>query len=156
MAEYTAVAPQTINPGESWIFTATTTPCNRGLVRHSDGTSTFLLSGWTPFNNSCRCCGNGQSVDYLIDFKGNIAVAEGGTAGPISVAITVDGSTVPASTMISTPTAAEAYNNVSVGMSVPIFSGCCQTVAVTNTSNQPILAQQGLIRITRPDLYYSR
>lgn len=157
MAEYGANDVQTINPGESAVFTATFSPCRRGLVRHSDGTGNFLLSGWMPPRNRCSCCGCGSDeAEYLIDFGANIAVPTDGTAGEISVAIAVDGGTIPASTMIVTPAAVEEYFNISRGMTVDIFNGCCQTVTVRNTSDQPILMQNATIRITRPDLLVTR
>lgn len=150
MAEYTSVAVQTINPGESAVFTATTSRCRRGLVRHADGTSGFLLSGWLP-NNSCPCRRN-DTAEYLVDFGANIAIPTGGTVGPISVALAIDGGTIPASTMIVTPAAVDQYFNIGRNISADIFDGCCQTVTVRNTSDQPILMQQANIRFTRPDL----
>ena len=157
MAEYSANAVQTINPGESAVFTSTMFPCDRGFVRHGDGTANFLLSGSTPNYNTCPCCNNfNRSAEYLVDFGANVAVPTGGTAGEISVAFTIDGGTVPYSEMIVTPAAVEEYFNVSKGVTVPIFNGCCQTVTVRNTSDQPILMQNASIRFTRPDLLYSR
>lgn len=152
MAEYTAVAVQTINPGESAVFTATTSPCKRGFVRHSDGTGGFLLSGWVPNSFRCPCQSSAQSAEYLVDFGANIAVPTGGTVGEISVAIAIDGGTVPASTMIVTPAAVENYFNVSRNITVDIFNGCCQNVVIRNTSDQPILMQNATVRFTRPDL----
>lgn len=151
MAEYSAVARQTVAPGAFVVFTETNVPCYRRLVRHSDGTSGFLLSGWTPNNNGCCCCQN-QEADYFTYFNANIAISEGGTAGPISLAITVDGSPVPASTMISTPAAAEEFNSVSTQLTVPIFTGCCQSVAVQNTSTQPIDIEGAILGFRRFDL----
>ena len=156
MAEYTANAVQTVNPGETIVFTSTASPCTRGLVNHFDGTGGFLLSGWVPSSNCCPCQRNNTPAEYLVDFGANIAVPTGGTAGPISVAFTIDGGTVPASNMIVTPAAVEEYFNVSRGMTVDIFNGCCQTVSVRNTSDQPILVQNATIRFSRPDLLYSR
>ena len=48
MAEYSANALQTVNPGETVIFTEAPVPCNRGFVRHRDDTGVFILSGWLP------------------------------------------------------------------------------------------------------------
>ena len=48
MAEYSSVAVQTVNPGETVVFTNTEVPCNRGFVRHRDGTGNFLLAGYVP------------------------------------------------------------------------------------------------------------
>lgn len=152
MAEYSANAPQTVNPGETVVFTTTSVPCNLGLVRHRDGTGSFLLSGLSGNQNGCCRCGCWRnSVWYGVDFGANIAVPTGGTAEAISIAITIDGATVPASTMEVTPATVEEYFNVARSLSVPIFKGCCETVAIRNTSNQPILVQNASIRFTRSD-----
>ena len=157
MAEYSANAVQTVNPGETVIFTEAPVPCNRGLVRHRDGTGNFLLSGFVPnsFSRGC-CCNRTNSANYLIDFGANIAIPTGGTPGEISIAITIDGSTIPSSTMIATPAAVEEYFNVSRAINARIWRGCCETIAVRNTSDQPILVQNANIIFSRPDLIVTR
>ena len=151
MAEYGA-ASQIVNPGESVVFTVTSVPCERGLIRHRDGTGSFLLSGWVPNKNTCRCRRNDQSAQYLVDLGSNISVPTGGTVGTISVALQIDGSTVPYSTMSVTPAAVEEPFNVSRSISVPVWRGCCETVSVVNISDQPVQFDNTSIRITRPDL----
>ena len=155
MAEYSANAVQTVNPGESITFTSTVFPCDRGFVRHGDGTGNFLLSGWVPSTN-CPCCNTNRSAEYLVDFGANIAVPTGGTVGQIALAIAVDGGTITYSEMDATPAAVEEYFNVSRAITVPIFNGCCQTVTVRNISEQPISVKNASIRFSRPDLLYSR
>lgn len=150
MAEYSNNAIQTVNPGETIIFTEAPSPCRRGFVRHRDDTGNFLLSGATPYRRRC-CCGN-NSAEYLVDFGCNIAIPTDGTVEPISVAITLDGSTIPATTMIVTPAAVEEYWNVSRAVGVQVWRGCCETLAVRNTSAQPILIQNANIIFNRPDL----
>ena len=142
MAVYSANAVQTVNPGESVIFTATNEPCRFGFIRHRDETGSFLLSGRT---NCCRK----QSVPYFVDFGANIAVATGGTVGPISLGIAVDGANVPASEMIVTPAAVEEFFNVSREIMVDIWAGCCESVSIRNLSDQPILVQNATVDISR-------
>lgn len=158
MAEYTNNAVQTVNPGETVIFTASPNPCRRGLVRHRDDTGNFLLSGFVPSCGcGCPCCNNySRSATYLCDFGANIAVPTGGTVGPISLAIAIDGATVPSSTMIVTPAAVEEYFNVSRAINIDIWNGCCETVTIRNTSDQPILVQNANVIFSRPDLLLSR
>jgi len=91
-----------------------------------------------------------------VDFGANIAIPTGGTPGAISLAIQIDGSTIPSSTMIVTPAAVEEFDNVSRAINVPIWRGCCESVAVRNTSDQPILVQNANIIFSRPDLAVSR
>ena len=159
MAEYSANAVQTVNPGESIIFTDTPVPCERGFIRHRDDTGSFLLSGYVPNPgyNCCRCNRNqNRSANYLVDFGANIAIPTGETVGPISVAITIDGTTVPSSTMIVNPAAVEDYFNVSRAINVQVWKGCCETVSIRNTSDIPILVQNANVLFSRPDLLYTR
>lgn len=149
MAEYTANGVQVVNPGESVIFTDSQNPCKRGFVLHRDGTGNFLLKGWVPNRCNCNCI---KSAQYLIDFGANISIPTGGTVEPISVAITLDGATLPASTMIVTPAAVDEYFNVSRAVNANVWNGCCETITIRNTSDQPIQVQNANIIITRPDL----
>lgn len=155
MAEFSANAIQTVNPGESVVFTTTRNACRRGFVRHRDDTGEFLLSGNVPFNGY-PCCNHNQSAEYLVDFGANIAIPTGGTVGEISLAIMVGNATDPATTMRVTPAAVEEYFNVSRATNVPIWSGCCEYVSIRNTSDQPILVQNANVIFSRPDLLYSR
>lgn len=156
MAEYSAALQQTVNPGETIIFTEAPIPCTRGLVRHRDDTGSFLLSGYIP--NSWRgcCCNRANAANYLVDFGCNIAVPTGGTPGQISVAIQIDGSTIASSIMSATPAAVEEFFNISRAVNVPVWRGCCETVSVKNISDQPILVQNANIIFSRPDLNVTR
>ena len=156
MAEYSANAVQIVNPGESIIFTTTVQPCRRNFVRHRDDSGNFLLSGWTPNQYGCGCGFNpyirGRDANYLIDFGANISIPEDGTVEEISVAISLDGSTLPASTMRVTPAAVDEYFNVSRAINVDIWYGCCETITVRNTSTQPIQVENANIIFNRSDL----
>lgn len=143
MAEYSADAIQTVNPGETVVFDTTVSHCRYGNIKHRDSTGNFLVSGRTSGFNCCR------NVPYLVAFGANIAIPTGGTVGPISLAIAIDGTTIPASSMIVTPAAVEEYFNVSREISAQIWAGCCETISVRNTSDQPILVQNANIILTR-------
>lgn len=155
MAEWSSNALQTVNPGETIIFTENPVPCRRGLIRHRDDTGTFLLAGYVPRQYGCQC-NRQRSANYLVDFGANIAIPTGGTVGAISVALTIDGATIPASNMIVTPAAVEQFFNVSRAINASVFNGCCESLAVRNTSDQPILVQNSNIIISRPDLAVTR
>ena len=154
MAEYTNNSVQTVNQGETVIFTDVAVPCNRGFVRHRDGSGNFLLSGWVPSSYGCGC--RNKSANYLVDFGANIAIPTTGTVGAISLAISLDGSVLPSSTMIVTPATVDEYFNVSRAINADVWRGCCETLSITNTSDQPILVQNANIIITRPDLAITR
>ena len=123
MAEYLANALQAVDLNAPILFDASI-PCNRGNVLHEDQTGIFILRG-----NTCNCFAR-----YQITFNGNIAVPEGGTAGPIAVAITVNGEARPTSRAIVTPAAVEEYNNVTSTALITVPKGCCFTVAVRAVS----------------------
>lgn len=154
MAEWTSVAAQTVNPGESIVFTDNPDRCERGFVRSRAGSGNFLLSGWTP--NRRRCCCRDNSARYNVDFGANIAIPTGGTPGEISVAVVLDGGTLADSIMRVTPAAVEEYFNVSREIGVSVWNGCCQTLTIRNVSDQPILVQNASVVFSRPDLQLSR
>lgn len=95
-------------------------------------------------NNPCAEYGR-----LKITFGANIAVPTGGTVEPISVAITVNGVAEPATTMIVTPAAVDEYSNISREVEIPIPRGCCQNVAITNTSSQAISMSNAIIDLDR-------
>jgi hypothetical protein len=88
----------------------------------------------------------------MVDFGANIAVPDGETVGEISLALVIDGATIPASTMEVTPAAVEEFFNVSRAINVQVWRGCCETVAVRNTSAIPILVENANIVFNRPDM----
>lgn len=145
MAEYTAVAAQTVQPGQDVIFTEQSVPGLRDLVRHRDGSGNFLFSG-----NVCGGCRCSRSIVYPVDFGANVAIPEGGTVGPVSLALVIDGSVIPASTMTVTPAAAGDFFNISRQIGVEVWRGCCETVAVRNIGTEPIVVTQATIDIDAP------
>lgn len=148
MAEWSSVARQIVNPGEAIVFTENPVPCTRGLVKHRDDSGTFNLNGnvSSAVPHGCPCCRD-NSVQYDVFFGANIAVPEGETVGPISVAFEVGNGTLLGTTMISTPAAVEEFNNVARSTNVPVFKGCCQDFAIRNTSSIPIAVQYANVKI---------
>ena len=142
MAEYRYNAIQNIPANGTIIFSNDFFPCNKGLIVHQDDSGLFQVRGIV--NNPCAEYGK-----LKINFSANVGVPEGGTVEPITLAITVNGVTEPATTMISTPAAVEEYNNVSREVEIPIPRGCCQNVSVTNTSTQAIEVQNAIIDLDR-------
>lgn len=142
MAEYRYNAIQTIPPNGTVIFSNDFFPCNKGLIVHQDDSGLFQIRGIV--NNPCAEYGK-----LKVNFGANVGIPTGGTVEPITLAITVNGVTEPATTMISTPAAVEEYNNVNREVEIPIPRGCCQNVAVTNTSTQSIEVQNAIIDLDR-------
>lgn len=128
--EITASALQTVAVGQNVLFTETPV-CGSNCIVHRDGSGIVTLRGQT---NQCR-------ARYRVSFGANISVPTGGTPGPISVAIAIDGEPLAASTAIVTPTVVDAFFNVSLDTFIEVPRGCCVTVAVENTSDQAINVQ---------------
>lgn len=103
-------------------------PCNRGRIYHDDGNGTFQLRGMNQ-NRGCNCCCQ-NLTEYQVTFNGNIAIPEGGTVGPIAVALTIGGEPIGSSRAIVTPAAVEEYFNVTATKIVKIPWGCCPSLSV--------------------------
>lgn len=106
-------------------------PCSRGLIYHDDGNGTFQLRG---LNRQGCPCGCQKLTEYVVEFSGNIGIPEGGTAGPIAVALTIGGEPIASSRGIYTPTAAETYQEVTARKIVKIPWGCCPSLSVEYVS----------------------
>lgn len=101
--------------------------CSKGYVIHRNESGLVTLRGIV--NNPCS-----NFARYQVTFNGNIAVPTGGTVGPISVAIAIDGEPVLTSNAIVTPAAVDQYFNVTSTAIVTVPKGCCFNVSVENTS----------------------
>lgn len=139
MAEYTAIALQTVAAGQNVAFTESPVACNRGYVNHRDGSGIFTLRGIT---NQCR-------ARYKVTYGGNISIPTGGTVGPISIALAIEGEPLASATAIVTPAAVNEFFNVFVAVYIEVPRGCCLSVAVENTSDQAINVQNSNIIIER-------
>ena len=138
MAEFTNVALQTVAVGQNVLFNETPI-CGGANVYHREG------SGIVRIRNITQQC----LAKYKISFGGNIQIPTGGTVESISLAIALDGETLGSATMIVTPAAVEDFWNVFKEIYVKIPRGCCATVAVENTSTQPIEVQNANLIVER-------
>ena len=136
--EIIANALQTVAAGANVLFTDTVTSGNCSIV-HRDDSGLVTLRGIT---NQCR-------ARYRVSFGGNIAIPDGGTVEPISLALAINGEPIGATTMIVTPTATEAFFNVFAAVFIDVPAGCCSQVSVTNTSLQPIDVQNANLIVER-------
>jgi len=127
MAEFTYNPIQLVEPSQNVILN-TSIGCNRGYVLHRNESGIVTLRGIV--NNACGCFAR-----YQVTFNANIAVPEGGTVGPISVALAIDGEPILTSRAIVTPAAVDEYFNVTSTAIITVPKGCCFTVAVENASS---------------------
>lgn len=126
MSEYVYNPIQLVEAGQNVILNDVI-PCPKGYVLHRNQSGIVTLRGIV--NNPCGCFAR-----YQVTFNGNIAVPESGTAGPISVALALDGEPIQTSKAIVTPAAADEYFNVTSTAIITVPKGCCFTAAVENTS----------------------
>ena len=138
MAEFVNATEQTVEASQNVILTDAI-PCNKGYVLHRNGSGIVVLRGIT---NHCF-------ARYQVTFNGNIAVPDGGTVAPISVALALDGEPLATSKAIVTPAAAEEFFNVTSTAIITVPKGCCFTVAVENTSAEPILVANANLTVSR-------
>lgn len=138
MAEFINGLLQTVAAGANVLFTET--PVRGGAcIVHRAGSGIVTLKGMT---SQCRAL-------YRVSFGGNVAIPEGGTVGPISLAIAIEGEPLASATMIETPAAAEEFSNVYATAVVEVPRGCCVTVGVRNTGPDPIDVQNANLIVDR-------
>ena len=125
--EIIANALQTVQANQNVYFTDTIVG-GGSTFSHRDNSGLVTMRG-----NTCQC-----RARYRVTFGGNRALPEGGTAGPISLAIAIDGEAVPSSTMTVTPTVVESFFNVFASVFIDVPKGCCMTVSVQNISTVPV------------------
>lgn len=130
MAEFTYNPVQTVQPNQPVVL-QTTIGCPKGYIYHRNNSGIVTLRGIT---NNCF-------ARYQVTFNGNIAIPDGGTVGPISVAIALDGEPILTSRAIVTPAATateppttENFFNVTSTAIINVPRGCCFNVSVENTS----------------------
>ena len=124
-AEYSAITAQTIAVDENVIFTNGSRACRKGFIQHRDTSGIFFLKG----SNGCN------KAVYRVTFNGNIAIAEGGTVEPISIALTINGEQLGNALATVTPAAVGDFFNVSISTFIDVPCGCCVTVSVENVSD---------------------
>lgn len=127
LAEYTNVFLQGVAANQNAVFSETPV-CGSNSIVHREGSGIVTLRGLT----------NQRCARYKVVFGGNIAIPTGGTVGPISVAIAVEGEALGSATAIVTPAAVGDFFNVFAAVLVSVPKGCCVTVSVKNTSTQEI------------------
>ena len=138
MAEFTAVALQNVAENQNIQFTETPV-CGNCSIVHREGSGLVTLRGLT---NQCR-------ARFRVFFSGNIAIPTGGTVGPISLAISINGEPVSSTNMIVTPAAVEEFQNVASAVFLDIPAGCCSQISVKNTSSQAIDVQNANLIVER-------
>lgn len=123
--EITANAIQTVQTGSNILFNTTPVGGSASII-HRDGSGIVTLRGLTSTQDRAR---------FRIMFGANVALPEDTTPiTPISFAIAINGEPIQTSAMVSTPAAANQYNNIFGALFIDIPIGCCSQIAVQNLS----------------------
>ena len=136
--EIIANALQTVPANQNVYFTDTIT-CGNCAITHRDDSGLVTLRGMT---GQCR-------ARFRVSFGANIAVPTGGTVGPISLAIALDGEAARSTTMTVTPTVADAFFNVFSSVFIDVPRGCCVTISVKNITDVDIDVQNANLIVDR-------
>lgn len=136
--EIIANALQTVPANQNVYFTDTVVSGNC-VIAHRDDSGLINLKGLT---NQCR-------ARFRVAFGANIGLPTGGTVGPISLAISIDGEPVRATTMTVTPAAVEQFFNVSSSVFVDVPRGCCVTISVQNITDDDVDVQNANLIVDR-------
>lgn len=139
MAEFTSVALQTVAANGNVLLTETPVRSRSGAVVHREGSGVITLRGCA---SQCRAL-------YKVTFGGNVAIPTGGTVGPITLAIAIEGEPLASATMIETPTAAEAFSNVFAAVLIAVPGDCCVTIGVRNIGPDPVDVQNANVIVER-------
>ena len=131
----------------------TSIPCNRGNVYHEGNTGNFILKG---ASNNGNCCN--QYAQYQVTFNGNIAIPEGGTVGPIAVALAVNGEPRLTSRAIITPAAVEEFGNVTSTAIIKVHRCCCFSLSVdaVPATTDPTVTPVPVIEVQNANLTITR
>lgn len=136
--EITANALQTVEANQNVLFTDTVV-CGSCSIIHRGGSGLVTLRGIT---NQCR-------ARFKVTFGANVALPAGGTVGPISLAIAINGEPVATTTMIETPAAVEEFSNVFSAIYIDVPANCCSQISVRNITDQAIDVQNANLIVER-------
>lgn len=137
--EITANALQSVTSGSNVVFTNTAVKGSKCIL-HREGSGLVTLRGIT---NQCK-------ARFKITFGANVALPTGTSpVAPILMALAINGEPVQTTTMISTPTVVESFDNVSRTLFVDIPAGCCSQISVENTGTTSVSVQNASLIIER-------
>lgn len=150
MAEFTYNPVQLVNSNQPVVLNNSII-CPKGYVIHRNESGIVTLRG--VVNNPYSCFAR-----YQVTFNGNIAVPEGGTPGPIAIALTLGGEPILTSRAIVTPAAADEYFNVTSTAIITVPKGCCFNISVDNISEStdPATIPAPQISVQNANLVVSR
>ena len=123
--EYSYPLTQTVEVDNNILFLNGNRCCKKGLITHNDNSGVFRIKG---VSNCCKTI-------YKVHFNANVAISEGGTVEPITIALTQNGEILRNSVATVTPAEIGDFFNVSFETFIELPCGCCDTISVRNISD---------------------
>ena len=150
MAEFAYNPIQLVEPNQN-VLLDTVIHCNKGYVFHRENSGIVILRGIVNCPQACF-------ARYQVTFNGNIALPEGATVGPISVALAIDGEPIQTSRAIITPAAVDEYGNVTSTAIIKVPRGCCFSVSVdaVPATTDPTVTPAPIIEVQNANLVINR
>lgn len=139
MSKFTYTALQTIPAGGNALLTDAEARCCKCRSAGLTDTGVVRLLG-----ASSQPCAR-----YGVRFGANVAIPAGGTAGPISLALVVDGVVLPSSIAIVTPAAAGDFWHITIDDSVDVPYHSSSQIAVRNDGTDEIEMQNAVLLVHR-------
>lgn len=137
MAEFTGIFVQQVTAGQNALLSENVVRSR--CVNHRNGSGLICIA-----NSGSDC----NPARYRIFAKGNIAIPTGGTVGPISLALAINGEVLRSSIATVTPAAVEDF--FSVAFEEIVCAGKCQVnVAVVNPNTQTIEIENLVVIVER-------
>lgn len=120
MIQLTNTAAQTLAPGQALTFDTV-------ILRSGCGEAHRKNSGIVTLRASC--------ATYEAHFAASVT---GTAAGPVQLAIALDGEPLPETTMIASVATAGDLGNVATATLVRTGCGCCPRLSVVNSGTAPV------------------
>lgn len=139
MSKFTYTALQTIPGGGNALLTDTDRRC--GKCRSAGLTDTGVIRLLGAASQPC--------ARYGVRFGANVAIPAGGTAGPITIALVVDGVVLPSSIAIVTPAAAGDFWHIAIDDTVDVPYHSSSQIAVRNNGTDDIEMQNAILIVNR-------
>lgn len=130
MAEYTVIGPQTVEDNSPVLF-SNMTISGGCQIMHREGSGLFTLFG--PDGCPCR----GRIVQITVG--ANVSIPTGGTAGPITTVLAINGEPDLSTKMVVTPAAVSELQNISRTINVLVPGGSTTDISLVNRSGVDVV-----------------
>lgn len=129
---------QTVEPNSSVLYQAATSSGNQSILWRI-GSSIITLRG----------VGVQARARFRISAHLNVALSADAAVEPIEVAFAINGEAISTTRMVSTPAAAEEFNNVGTSSFIDVPTGCCTEITLKNIGGTNIDVENVTVTVER-------